>query len=66
MLSVYFFNIVSLSSTSLRLIMYTCADDDEVLTLLFVGSPSNKRRKSHGSINRDVTRSCDIMMDLLL
>ena len=40
---------------------YTRAGDGEVSGLLLIGSPSNERRKSHGSIDRDVERSCGVV-----
>ena len=43
---------------------YTRASDGEVSGLLLIGSPSNERRKSHGSIDRDVARLCGVVMDI--
>ena len=45
---------------------YTRAGDGEVSGLLLIGSPSNERRKSHGSIDRDVARLCGVVVDIFL
>ena len=43
--------------------IYTFANDGAVSGLLLLGSPSNERRQSHGSIDCDVAKLCGVVMD---